>query len=757
MFLLKRIEIENFACFEHLDLGISADSQNPLTVIRAENGSGKTTFLRALRWGFYGEKGLPGDETERFSVHPAWWDPSDGDIETKITVTFETDGGTRYEEGGDSRRAFRLSRSITTISREATADDEPDFQRVKPSLSLLQKTGEGGWEPFNDDPDVIERTVDLLLPWGLRDFFFMDADEATDFVGGREHQPLPKSQVVEKTTSAIDELLGLATFQASIERVGNLQRELQREVSRASGDKSLRQMQEELDASREQISDIEEELEQKRSELSDLRDQHDRVHGDLQQALKDTGAHEQLEKRIRETAQQLNRARRDRKETLDRLSSALEDRDLLAGLMAQKLVDVYDALEPLHQKGLIPLTHISFVRERLNQRECICGESLEQGTPHRRNVEQLMAESVEQEKHSNLLGQLYNASGDFLRDLRSDTRDWTQRCDELRAKLGDLDGRITDLESREEQLNKKVDSIDRDHVQTLKGELDAIETQIDRLEPEVTEERIRLDPLREEARSLDKKIAQRQKREQIAEDKKTASDLAGAIQQALENAYRRIRKEQVDELSDQMDQLFAKMALNVSDEDFGHEEEEKATVRMIADVGIRSVAGSDDQFEIYATNRRGRILPPVEINGASRRVLALSFILALSLESDTEAPLVADSLLNMMSGRVRTNTFRTTVETARQPVLLLTRADLAEPPDRKVAESYSGATYTLTGQWDVRDLGLGGDVVHQTVNRQVAVACACGPRDYCEVCMREGDDARSNWQQREADIQGDLR
>ena len=71
MLKIRYIEINNFACFEHIEIEPSTDPERPLTVLRAENGSGKTTFLRALRWGMYGEQGLPGDGA-KFSVHPAW-------------------------------------------------------------------------------------------------------------------------------------------------------------------------------------------------------------------------------------------------------------------------------------------------------------------------------------------------------------------------------------------------------------------------------------------------------------------------------------------------------------------------------------------------------------------------------------------------------------------------------------------------------------------------------------------------------------
>ena len=111
-----------------------------------------------------------------------------------------------------------------------------------------------------------------------------------------------------------------------------------------------------------------------------------------------------------------------------------------------------------------------------------------------------------------------------------------------------------------------------------------------------------------------------------------------------------------------MNRLFAQMAANVSDDDFDEIQRSKATLKMIAEVGLRSVDNKPDDYEIYALNSRGRSMPPIEINGASRRVLALSFVLALCAESRTYAPLIADSLLNFMSGTVRRNTLRVTAE-----------------------------------------------------------------------------------------------
>ena len=136
-------------------------------------------------------------------------------------------------------------------------------------------------------------------------------------------------------------------------------------------------------------------------------------------------------------------------------------------------------------------------------------------------------------------------------------------------------------------------------------------------------------------------------------------------------------------------------------------------------------------------------MPPTEINGASRRILALSFVLALCKVSRTHAPLVADSLLNFMSGSVRTNTLRVTAETASQPILLLTGSDLESQNEVELVSQYGGATYTLTGQWQTGDQV--GDVVNQTTDRQVSLVCRCGPREFCDVCERHGQAGSPGW------------
>ena len=133
MLLIRRIEITNFVCFDHIEILPSTNREKPLTVIRAENGSGKTTLLRAIRWGMYGEKGLPGnpESTSRY-IQPEWRPDANG-IETRVTILFETDGSSRNHLERHVRQ-HRLRTS--TIGDDGWAgnpaiEEEPDFRRVR--------------------------------------------------------------------------------------------------------------------------------------------------------------------------------------------------------------------------------------------------------------------------------------------------------------------------------------------------------------------------------------------------------------------------------------------------------------------------------------------------------------------------------------------------------------------------------------------------------------------------------------------------
>lgn len=743
MLKLRRIEIDNFVCFDNVTIEPSISSEKPLTIIRAENGSGKTTFLRAVKWGMYGERGLPGDSA-RFSLHPAWWQPDDTGIQTQTVIEFETDGSTRFDtSGGTSTTVYRLVRSVTTIGKPAAKDDEPDFRRINEQTLLMYKENDGTWTPHNAGVDAV---IEQLLPWDLRDFFVMDADEAADFVGGSENKVISHQETIIKTTSAVHSLLGIDVFKEASHRVEDIARRFGSQATKAIGDSDLNALQEELDQMRVDDSQLADDILEQRAQIEELIDRLRRRKGDLEEELKDIGAAEQLRTRFKENESAQAKARMQHKSTLSRLAGELESDDLLASLIVNFIDQAYQTLRPLYESGHIPLKHLNFVRDLLESGTCVCGQVLTSDGFHRRHLEDSIAESAKQEKRADYLGQLHDASKSLMD--QATTSSWDDRKRQHNSDLAELDNEMSNLSLEEQDIDEKLNSLDEEKIQLIRDEISTLETQRDNVNSKLATNEARIKPIRTKVDSLEKTIHQRQRRERAASDKRAAQEIAELVGKILARAYSTIQAEQVSELSHRMNRLFLKMAANVSDNDFAEIQRDKATLRMIGEVGLRSVDRRPDDYEIYALNSRQRSMPPIEINGASRRVLALSFVLALCIESRTHAPLIADSLLNFMSGTVRRNTLRITAENSSQPILLLTGSDLAAPSEVEIADQYAGSTYTLTGQWDAIDAGDGGDIVNWTDQRQVSLVCSCGPRQYCNICERVGQANSPEWMRR---------
>ena len=746
MLRLRRIEINNFVCFEDVVVEPSIDADKPLTVIRAENGAGKTTFLRALRWGMYGEKGLPGEDSSRFSLHPAWWQPDDAGIKTSVSMEFETDGSTRNAAAGNRTGisdVYQLVRSVTTIGKTAAKHDEPDFRRINEQTQLMVREGTGTWVRHDAGVDVV---VEELLPWGLRDFFVMDADEATDFVGGSENKTIKLQDVVDKTTTAVHSLLGIDVFQKASQRVAGAAREFGAQATRAIGDADLDALQAQLDQLRVESEHLKKRIAEERSQKVELEDRLSRRRDDLETELKNVGASDELRNRLKENRRAYERVKKNRAATLGELAGELESTDLLASLATRHISAAYKVLKPLYDQGHIPLKHLNFVRELLHAGTCVCGQDLTVKGIHRQHVEDRIAESARQEERANFLGQLHDGAKSLM--AHASAGSWDDRRMQLAADLADVEDELANLGLEKRDIDAKLEALDEEKIQVIRDELAALETQVGTLYRNLSVHEGELPPINSAIDSLDKQIHQRQRSERTASDKRAAQKIAELIVEVLNRAYATIQREQVSELSDRMNRLFAQMAANVSNDDFDEIQRNKATLKMIAEVGIRPIEGDPDQFEIFALNGRGRSMPPIEINGASRRVLALAFVLALCTESRTYAPLIADSLLNSMSGAVRRNTLRITAENSCQPILFLTGSDLEATREAETVTQYANATYTLTGQWAAIDAGGGGDVVNWTEQRRVSLLCQCDPRQFCDICERTGQRGSPGWTKR---------
>ena len=741
MLLIRCIEISNFVCFDKIVIEPSVRKERPLTIIRAENGSGKTTLLRAVRWGMYGEGGLPGNASQ-FSLHPAEWQPDEQGIDTKVSILFETDGSSReHLEGNEVKTTYELRRSVKTIANKVDQSNGPDFRRINEEAQLLIQQSDGSWLPHEAG---VDKVIDELLPWDLRDFFVMDADEAADYVGGGENKVIQRQEVIEKTSSSVRALLGLDVFESATGRVKKIGEEFGRSATKAVGSEQLSQKQEELDQLRNKVAEVAKRLDVNRHERADIQGRLERSGEKLEKLLGAIGAHDELKARLKENQKRREQADKQRIKATNDLAGQVASIALLGSLASREVSFAQDTLQPLYEDGSIPIRHLGFARSLLDKGTCICGQDISSKNKYRKHVKSIIAKSSGKEDKANYLAQVLHAA-DALQKCNDDDV-WQSQCGQYEQAIAALDEELSDLKIAERDAQEKLSKIDDQEVQIVRNEISMLEKRLQKIDRDLAIDQEGLKRDQKSINELEGFMRSQQKRQQEARHFEICEETAGLLVRILEQAYTAIRDEQVSELSSEMNTLFGKMAANVVDDDELEGNRHKTAIRMIAKVGLHSLEKRGGEFEIFALNSRGRSMPPTEINGASRRILALSFVLALCKVSRTFAPLVADSLLNFMSGSVRTNTLRITAETANQPILLLTGSDLESQSEVDLVTRYAGATYTLTGQW--QHIDYGGDVVHQNDARKVALVCECGPREFCDICEREGQAENPGWVRR---------
>ena len=138
---LIRAEFENFRLLRHLELDFSTEDKKKLSVIRAENETGKTTILNGLQWALYGDDALPG-KGQDYRLHPIDWDASDGkrvpisaQVEFEITLSFieATVSATTKRE--------RVQKAIRSLLGLGVIEDA--LKHVRKAASEVNKAAKG--------------------------------------------------------------------------------------------------------------------------------------------------------------------------------------------------------------------------------------------------------------------------------------------------------------------------------------------------------------------------------------------------------------------------------------------------------------------------------------------------------------------------------------------------------------------------------------------------------------------------------------
>lgn len=721
---LKSTRIQNYKLLRDVALEFSVDPDRPVTVIRGENSSGKTSTLSALQWGFFGDAGLDPSARE-VRLSPSDW-PEGKRCEIRVQIDFEH---TVYDDvGGElipNRTDYRIVRAVVE-----TPKGEKEFVRERDQMHLFE-LNDSGSEPQQG----AEVRLGEMLPIEMKDVFFTDGDRAMSFVS----PILAKSTKQHQVKGAIRSLLGLSVLETALSHIRSANSKFNRHLADASGSAEAATVHADLEAKRVELKGYKERLEDLDSQIELIAKKEEEAERKLLQAIKGVEDHAELARKLEAARRQFKEAEEAEQRWKKRHQALLASESLSWALLRPKLNDGLAVLAKLADKGVIPATALPVLQDRLDLRRCICDADLSEGTAARTNVEQLLETQRKVDEEKKVLTELYHRGGATVRAhtaTDSGASGWLSEFEAMSKDRLATKKQLENLLNEIKSIEMKISSIDRNEIEELIKTRDAYRKSKSTKETDRQDVEILRRPCEARVAELEAQWATireaNQKQRAITNRIQVAQDLGSVVKNTLDE----LQTVYMRRVSDRMNVLFLQMV----------------GADPTAAGGVFKKAEITDEYDIRVLSADNRSLDPDhELNGASKRALTFAFIWALTEVSGVIAPRVIDTPLGMMSGGVK----RRVVEIISNPefvpltgeggadatphrqdfqvILFLTRQEILMVED--LLDARAGAVSTITNS-----ASYPADLLHDPgVEHPTVLTCPCTHRQSCRVCARKDD------------------
>ncbi len=710
---LDSVHITNFKLLEDIELRFSTDSSRPLTVIRAENGSGKTSILQALRWGMWGGKGIPpGMPLTSTSV------PAGESVQVQVSIDFS-----ERDMYSDKETRYRLIRTCTETRGEGDKN-----QRDAPRERLLRLTDQGSV----DIEEGRQARISAMMPLSLADVFFTDGDAVQNFVSGIGPSPRDRQEYVHQ---AIRQLLGFEEVELAKKVLEKISRRFRHEL-RGSGSVELKVAEEKLEKIEDNREGKLEERSQTRSRIEGV-DQQIREDERELDRIRGIGDLDAIQARINQLTTDIEHLEKEEVNVRQQMKDMLRSESLSRRMLGNWLRSGVDVLAELADRNVIPGMSVGLLHDRLELGVCICGVELAEGDPKHMHILELIERQKQSEPGLQRLTELRHESrnitrattespeddGSFAERLETLRRQFTDYKDRQRQKAGDL---------RVEKDRRS--QIDEERVRELTGRLESSRLKKSEYERQLGQIEGRIQELEERFKQQKESVDRAEREEKLSSAFRRRSEVASDLLGLTTGILDRLKSDHVHRVSERMEQLFLDIVGADPTADSG------------LFSGVNIVSGS---YDVIVHAQEGRTLDVVtDLNGASKRALTLSLIWALMEVAEKEAPRIIDTPLGMTSGAVKhrmvellTSPIDDGTGLPYQVVLFMTRSEIRDI--EQLIQKRAGVITTLTCSKDYPV-----DLVNDWVSSYPVVrTCPCDHTQICQLCERRNDQGRLRYRE----------
>jgi len=527
--ILKKLTISNFRQYLGKQEIIFAHTKSKnVTIIHGENGFGKTCFLNALLWGFYGADGLTADLPKPEHILPDTFRSNPGQpkiVEASIEILFK--------HGDDE---YTLTRSISLAKEIESRGENTDL-----ALAIIRQDG----QTHNKAGREAQKIIDSMLPRDLRELVFFNGERI-------DHLSMEKNAV--QVRDAVRGMLGLKLIEDAIDDL----------KSQHVRGKLLAELKNHGDQTTQILIDEEAEksllLKSKRDALVAVKDNLDANRhkmAAIASRLEENREAHQLQKRREELESELAEKQKSIQALELELSQTLGTDGYM--LFCEDLVKKGEKIiSDLRAERRIPARVMNdFIHDLFKAGECLCGTCLVEGTDAWKNVERYLTKAGDPE-----FNRAVNDLDKALLVIKVSSEKTRETVRRLIAERNLCIPRIAKIKEDLEDIKEALSSKDDQQVHQLEAEREALElrkqelcVEQGRLETEIEGLETRLQDLKRQLQAHNLKAEAAQKAQRRVNRLEEAVTLLSEILRLESNDLR-------SELDIEIQRIFRKISVH---------------------------------------------------------------------------------------------------------------------------------------------------------------------------------------------------
>lgn len=349
--LIKYIQIENWRSFYgENNFLVSVDPVKNVTLIRAENGVGKTSLLAAINWCFFAILPTDSEFEDPTSLVNKFALEHDGSHTTKVSIDFIHEN--------KEYRAFRSYDQRT--------------QKTQP-LKLIELMDGGEVPSSKDNPD---RFINSVIPKEMAPHFFFYGEATSRYTG---------TTGARKFGEAVKGILGSTVARMALDDLKKAMADYNRQASDSSSSEA-QDAENLIENAEAKINSYRLELDKSETEINSADDRIDRLNQEL------AGAKPAKDAQARRVRLETNFTQKEsEKARAEQLARSWVHRYATSVLAEELVVECGNVLREEDTRGKLPAPYDEkFVAEILEDEMCVCGRPIEKDSVEFEKIKALL-------------------------------------------------------------------------------------------------------------------------------------------------------------------------------------------------------------------------------------------------------------------------------------------------------------------------------------------------------------------------------